>query len=100
MDFITNLPLSNGFDAIFVIVDRFTKMLHLLPCHTIDSTADTALLFLRIIALHGVPQSIVSDRDLRFTSVFWGELFKRLGTDSKLSSSCHPQTDGQTVHAN
>ena len=100
MDFITNLPLSNGFDAIFVVVDRFTKMLHLFPCHTTDSAADTALLFLRVIALHGVPRSIVSDRDPRFTSVFWGELFKRLGTDLKLSSAYHPQTDGKTERTN
>ena len=101
MDFITGLPSYHGHTCIFVIVDHFSKGLHLgmLP---IQHTAHTvALLFIDMVGrLHGMPKSIVSDRDPLFISKFWRELFTMNGTKLRLSSSYHPQSDGQTEVAN
>ena len=101
MDFITGLPSYHGNTCIFVIVDHFSKGLHLgmLP---IQHTAHTvALLFIdRVGRLHGMPKSIVSDRDPLFISKFWRELFTLSGTKLRLSSSYHPQSEGQTEVAN
>ncbi|KAE8238369.1 hypothetical protein A4X06_0g8816, partial [Tilletia controversa] len=102
MDFITDLPKSrSGFTAIFVVVDRFSKMVHFYPCNMdgLDALA-TAKLFLKVIALHGVPDSIVSDRDPRFKSAFWQSLMKLLGVKLNISSAYHVQTDGQTERTN
>lgn len=101
MDFITDLPPSNGYTAIMVIVDRFTKMAHFLPTNmdSLDAPA-TARLFLKIVSLHGIPDQIVSDRDPRFTSHFWQSLWKQLGIKLALSSAYHAQTDGQTERTN
>ncbi len=98
MDFVTDLPLSNGFDAIMVIVDRFTKLVIAIPCNkTIDAVA-AAKLFLHHVLLrgYGLPRNLISDRDPRFMSVFWQELMRLLGTKHKPSTAFHPQTDGQT----
>src|SRR5436190_438213 len=100
-DYIVDLPLSNGFDALLVFIDRFTKMVHLIPC---NKTADAPLfarMFLdHIIRLHGIPDSLVSDRGSIFTSHFWKCLTKLLGVNGRLSTSFHPQTDGQTERMN
>jgi len=102
MDFITDLPKTNsGYTAIFVVIDRFSKMAHFIPCDMdgLDSLK-TAKLFLKVIALHGVPDSIVSDRDPRFKSAFWQSLMKLLGVKLNISSAYHAQTDGQTERTN
>ena len=98
MDFMTGLPhTTGGFDSIWVIVDRLTKSAHFLPVKKTYSTDRLARLYVsRIVCLHGVPVSIVSDRRATFTSVFWQELHKALGTRLDFSTAFHPQTDGQS----
>lgn len=102
MDFITQLPLSSaGFDAIAVFVDKLTKMVHFVPMKTTDNAANVARIFFdAVFRLHGLPDHIVSDRDPRFVSSFWQNLWKLLGTDLMMSTSYHPQTDGQTERVN
>jgi hypothetical protein len=101
MDFIEGLPKCNGFSVILVIVDRFTKYAHFFPVKHPYSAASIAQLFLdNIVKLHGVPKSVVSDRDKVFTNSFWTELFKLLNTDLKFCSAYHPQSDGQTERVN
>jgi len=98
MDFVTHLPKSvRGHDAVWVIVDRLTKSVHFFPVNLRISMAKLAQLYIReIVRLHGVPSSIVSDRDPRFTSRFWQTLQDSLGTRLRMSSAYHPQTDGQS----
>lgn len=102
MDFITRLPRTQtGFDSIWVIVDRLTKVAHFIPVKTTYSGDKLAELYLSsIICLHGVPKVIVSDRDPQFTSHFWKCLHKAMGTDLSYSSAYHPQIDGQTERVN
>ncbi|GJX92259.1 reverse transcriptase domain-containing protein, partial [Tanacetum coccineum] len=98
MDLITKLPRSrSGHDAIWVIVDRLTKSAHFLAIREDFSTEKLARLYIdEIVARHGVPVSIISDRDGRFTSHFWQSVQKALGTRLDLSTAYHPQTDGQS----
>ena len=98
MDFVTGLPKTvKGYDEIWVIVDRLTKSAHFLPINKKYSLDKLASLYIKkIIRYHGVPVSIISDRDPRFTSKFWGSLQKSLGTQLKFSTAFHPQTDGQS----
>ncbi|GJW71561.1 putative reverse transcriptase domain-containing protein [Tanacetum coccineum] len=98
MDFITKLPKSSqGFDTIWVIVDRLTKSAHFLPIRENDPLDKLARLYLnRIVARHGIPVSIICDRDGRFTSNFWRSFQKALGTDLSMSTAYHPETDGQS----
>lgn len=98
MDFITKLPRTpKGYDAIWVIVDRFTKSAHFLPIKETYPLEKLARLYIdEIVTRHSVPLSIVSDRDSRFTSSFWRSLQRELGTQLKLSTVYHPQTDGQS----
>ena len=102
IDFIGPLPLTkNNHNFILVVVDKLSKMAHYIPTHTNITAEGTArLIFKNIIRYHGIPQSIVSDRDTRFTSSFWQELWKILGTKLNMSTSFHPQTDGQTERQN
>ncbi|KAL0346156.1 UNVERIFIED_CONTAM: Transposon Tf2-11 polyprotein [Sesamum radiatum] len=84
-------------DAVWVIVDRLTKSAHFLPIRQNDSLDKLAELYVsEIVRLHGIPTSIVSDRDPRFTSHFWGSLHRALGTKLHFSTAFHPQTDGQS----
>jgi hypothetical protein len=97
MDFITGLPVSHGQDAIFTVVDRLTKMAHFIPTSSTVDATQTADLFLKeVFRLHGLPRTIISDRDPKFTSKFWQELMRLLQVKLKFSTAFHPQTDGQT----
>ncbi|XP_058726825.1 uncharacterized protein LOC131598218 [Vicia villosa] len=98
MDFIVGLPRARGgYDSIWVIVDRLTKSAHFLPVKTTHKVIHLARLFIaEIVRLHGVPSSIVSDRDPKFTSRFWKAFHNEMGTRLDMSTSNHPQTDGQT----
>jgi hypothetical protein len=101
MDFITGLPKAQGKDCIFVVVDRLTKFAHFFSIATDFSATQVADLFFReVFRLHGLPKTIVSDRDSRFMSTFWQELFRLVGTALTPSTSYHPQTDGQTKIVN
>ena len=100
-DLIVDLPESNGYDSVLVFIDRLTKMSHLIPCNKTTSAPEFARMFLdHIIRLHGIPDSIVSDRGSIFTSQFWKALSKSLDLKQRLSTSFHPQTDGQTERMN
>ena len=101
-DLITKLPKTNsGYDAILVWVCRLSKMVHICPTTTEVSAKGWAECFTReVVRLHGLPKSIVSDRDPRFTSTFWSEVCTLLGIKQNMSTSFHPQTDGQTERAN
>ncbi|GKB90332.1 putative reverse transcriptase domain-containing protein [Tanacetum coccineum] len=96
MDFVTKLPrTSSGHDTIWVIVDRLTKSAHFLPMREDYKMERLARLYLNeIVARHGVPISIISDRDSRFTSRFWQSMQEALGTRLDMSTAYHPQTDG------
>ncbi|GKA59437.1 putative reverse transcriptase domain-containing protein [Tanacetum coccineum] len=98
MDFFTKLPrTSSGHDTIWVIVDRLTKSAHFLPMREDYKMDRLARLYLNeIVARHGVPISIISDRDSRFTSRFWQSMQEALGTRLDMSTAYHPQTDGQS----
>ena len=101
MDFITGLPKLGKKSVIMVVVDRLSKYAHFcaLP-HPFTPTLVAQNFMDQIFKLHGIPISIVSDRDPIFTSNFWQELFRIQGTQLKLSTSYHPQTDGQTEAVN
>ncbi|GKB89273.1 putative reverse transcriptase domain-containing protein [Tanacetum coccineum] len=98
MDFVTKLPMtSSGHDTIWVIVDQLTKFAHFLPMHEDYKMDRLARLYQNeIVARHGVPISILSDHDSRFTSRFWHSMQEALGTRLDMSTAYHPQTDGQS----
>ena len=97
LDFMGPLPKSKGYDYLLVIIDRFTSQVHLLPTTTRATAKAVAwLFFMEIVRLHGMPESIVSDRDPKFTSKFWKELHQLMGTKLLMSTSFHPQMDGAT----
>jgi hypothetical protein len=102
MDFIVGLPrTAKGFDSIWVIIDRLTKIAHFLPVKVKYTVATYAELYIAcILSLHGVPKTIVSDHGPQFVSKFWEELHKALGTKLLHSSAYHPQTSGQTERVN
>ena len=96
-DFITNLPLSHGFNSILTVVDRFSKEMEFIPCNKTATALDTAKLYLfHVWKVHGLPRTIISDHGPQFASQVMMDLCKRLGIAPKLSTAHHPQTDGQT----
>nr|GEU64088.1 putative reverse transcriptase domain-containing protein [Tanacetum cinerariifolium] len=98
MNFIIGLPRTpNGYDSIWVIVDRLTNSAHFLPVKTTESMENLTQLYLKeVFCRHGVPISIISDRDSKFTSRFWRLLQEALGTRLDMSTAYHPETDGQS----
>ena len=98
MDFITQLPkTARGHTAVLVVIDRLSKQVHLITTRNEVTAAQAARLFLeRIYVNHGMPLSIVSNRDPKFTAQFWDKLMTLLGTELKMSSTRHPETDGQS----
>lgn len=98
MDFITHLPVTpRGFNSITTIVDRFSRRVHFMPSKDTDTALDTARSFFNeVFRLHGLPDSIISDRDPKFTSAFWEHLMKMCDIKLRRSSSHHPQTDGSS----
>ena len=87
----------SGYDSIGAVVDRLTKVAHFIPVKT---TYTKIVYMTRIVCLHGLPRTIVSDRGTQFTSKFWYHLHETLGTRLEFSTTFHPQTDGQTERVN
>ena len=97
MDFVCDLPRKQGFDSVLVIVCRLSKFVILVPCRKTDTARDTARRYLRkVFCRVGLPESIVSDKDPKFTAVFWRNLFRFLGSKLNFASAGHAQSDGQT----
>ncbi|KAL3016347.1 hypothetical protein AAZX31_06G208600 [Glycine max] len=95
MDFIGGLPKAPGKDIILVVVDRLTKYAHFFALSHPYPAKEIAELFIKeVVRLHGFPASIVFGRDKIFMCLFWKELFKKAGTQLKMSTAYHPQTDG------
>jgi len=100
-DFITKLPLAQGYDAILVVCDRFSKMAHFIATTEKTSVEGLAKLFRDYVwKLHGLPESIISDRGVQFAAGMIKEVNNLLGIQTKLSTAYHPQTDGQTERVN
>ena len=98
MDFVVGLPVTGRkHDSVWIMVDRLTKLAHFLPVRTDYSLDKLAELYInKIVRLHGIPVSNISDRDLRFTSRFWRKLQEALGIRLNFSTVFHPQMDGQS----
>lgn len=101
LDFVEGLPKSNRYDTIMVVIDKFTKYGHFIPlAHPFTALQVDQCFLDHVYKLHGLSQSIISDRDRIFTSSVWRELFRLTDTQLLMSSSYHPQTDGQTERLN
>ena len=97
LDFIEGLPKSKHYNCILVVVDKFSKYSHFIALTHPFTAIQVAIQFMdHVFKLHGMPQVMVSDRDKIFTSAAWQELFKLTDTALRMSTSYHPQTDGQT----
>jgi hypothetical protein len=100
MDFVGPFPECQGFDYLWVIICRLTNQVHLTPISVRTKTTELAWFYIRdIVRLHGMPESIVSDRNSKFTAKFWRELHRAMGTKLLMSTSFHPQTDGHSERA-
>ena len=97
MDFITDLPLSNGFDSLFVVIDRLSKATILSPCNkTITAKGTSSLYLSNVWKRTGLPQQVVSDWSPQFASKVMREIWSKLGVKSTMSTAFHPQTDSKT----
>ena len=96
LDFVTALPRTPcGHDAVLCVVDKFSKLVTLIPCTTeVDARETARLFFEHVVCKYSVPKKLISDRDVRFTSLFWKGLFSLLQCKLNLSTAFHPQTDG------
>ena len=101
MDFITDLPKSDEYDMILVVIDRLTKMSHFIPCtKNLDARQFAKLLMQNIVRLHGIPRDIITHRGSLFTLGLWKQITEKLGTERRFSTASHPQTDGQSERTN
>ena len=101
LDFMGPLPKSNNFDYLLVVIDQLTSQVHLVPTMmTVTARGVMWLILKEVMRLHGIPESIVSDQDTKFTSIFWKELHRLMRSKLLLSTAFHPQTDGATERAN
>lgn len=101
MDFIPQLPLSDGYDNVLVVVDKLTKYAMFIPTTTkVDQFETVRLFFHHVISKFGIPRQVISDRDLRWSKIFWTEVCQLLGTKRSLTTAYHPQADGQTEIVN
>jgi len=101
LDFVEGLPRSGNSDTILVVVDKYSKFAHFIPLRHPFTALSVAKAFLdHVYKLHGLPSSLVSDRDRVFTSNLWKELFALAGVQLRMSSAYHPQMDGQTERVN
>ena len=101
LDFVEGLPLSKNYYCIMVVVDKLTRYAHFVPLsHPFTALQVATAYMTHIYKLHGLSYAMVSDRDRVFTSSLWRELFRQAGTDLKMSSAYHPQTDGTTERVN
>ena len=101
MDFITDLPESDGYDTILVVIDRLTKMSHFISCKKDLDARQFATLFMQhIVRLHEISRDIITDRGSLFTSGLWKQITGKLGIERRLGTAFHLQTDGQTERTN
>uniref|UniRef100_A0A8R7UA39 Integrase catalytic domain-containing protein n=1 Tax=Triticum urartu TaxID=4572 RepID=A0A8R7UA39_TRIUA len=101
MNFMDGLPQSNKCNCILVVVDKFTRYAHFLPLTHNFTDAKVAHSYLEnVYKMHGLPEAIISDRDLVFTSKFWSELLRVVDTELSMSTPYHPHIDGQTERVN
>ena len=101
MDFITKLPKVQGKDNIYVLVYRLTKFVHFFAVTSTISSSEVATLFFKdVFRLHGLPNTIISGWDIKFSSSFWKSLFELVGKNMKMRTGYHPHTDGQTKRVN
>lgn len=101
LDFIEGLPKSASYNSILVVVDKMSRYAHFLPLTNPFTAFQVAMVYMNnVFKLHGLPTAMVSDRDRVFTSTVWQELFKLTGTQLRMSTAYHPQTDGQTERVN
>jgi len=101
MGFITDLPKSERYHTILVVIDRLTKMSHFIACSKdLDAWQFVNLLMKEIDRLHGLQHDIITDWGRLFTSDLWRETTRRLGIEGRLSTAVHPQTDGQSERTN
>jgi len=100
MDFVGPFPESNSYNYLWVVICHLTSMVHLVPICMMTTASELARIYIcEIVRLYGLAESIVSDRDSKFTSRFWRETHKLLGTKLHMSTLFHPQTDGASKRA-
>jgi glycerol-3-phosphate dehydrogenase len=101
MDFITDLPVSQGYDSLFIVVDRLSKATIVTPCNKTITAEETANLYMENIWRQtGLPHQVISDRGPQFASKVMQEVWNKLNVKSTMSTAFHPQTDGETEHIN